>query len=160
LEAKKAHVTAAALAFLVYNALKPSLSRCAQHLGSYLDREALWDKTYCPVCGSEPALAMLRDEGRRFILCAFCGHEWPVSRVFCPLCENKNQKDLHYFYSDEEEEYRVQVCKACNRYIKTVDTRNMNRPFYPFLEQVSTLHLDLLAQEQGLEGVLPLWLRI
>jgi len=157
--AKKADVAATALAFLVHNAVKPSLSLCAEQVATCLDLEIPWEKGYCPICGNGPALAMLRDEGERFLLCSFCGYEWAASRLFCPFCENKDQKNLHYFYSDEEKELRVHVCDACKRYIKTVDTRKMARPFYPFLEQISTLHLDMLARDQGLDSGLPLWLQ-
>ena len=80
-------------------------------------------------------------------------------RLFCPFCENKNQKQLHYFYSDQEKEYRVHACTGCKKYIKTVDVRDLARPVHPFLEQVSTLHLDMLAEEQGLKSGLPLWLQ-
>ncbi|MCD4842444.1 MAG: formate dehydrogenase accessory protein FdhE, partial [Methanosarcinales archaeon] len=80
-------------------------------------------------------------------------------RIYCPFCENKDQKTLHYFFSEEEEEYRVDVCDQCRRYIKTIDTRKIKRPVYPFLEQVTTLHLDMLAQNQGLQSGHPLWLQ-
>jgi len=158
-QGKKANVAGTALAFLVYNAVKPSLCLCAQQVAAYLEKDVPWEKGYCPICGHGPALAMLRDAGQRFLLCSFCGYQWGASRVFCPFCENKDQKDLHYFYSDEEKEFRVHVCDVCKKYIKTVDTRHMTRPFYPFLEQISTLHLDMLAREQGLESGLPLWLQ-
>jgi formate dehydrogenase maturation protein FdhE len=48
---------------------------------------------------------------------------------------------------------------ACKKYIKTVDLRDLTRPVHPFLEQVSTLHLDMLAEKQGLTSGLPLWLQ-
>jgi FdhE protein len=67
---------------------------------------------------------------------------------------------LHYFFSEEEEDYRVDVCDACKKYLKTVDTRKIEHPVYALVEQISTLHLDMLAQEQGLESGSPLWLRI
>jgi hypothetical protein len=36
----------------------------------------------------------------------------------------------------------------------------MKRPVHPYVEQVSTLHLDMLAREKGLESGIPLWLQI
>jgi FdhE protein len=156
---KKADIAGSALAFLVYHAVKPFLFLCAEQAAKHLDNGAPWEKGYCPICGHGPALAVLRDEGRRFLLCSFCGYQWAARRVFCPFCENKDQKNQHYFFSEEEKEFRVHVCDACKKYIKTVDTRHLTRPFYPFLEQISTLHLDMLAREQGLDGGLPLWLQ-
>jgi len=37
------------------------------------------------------------------------------------------------------------------KYVKTVDTRKIDRFFYPPLEQIATLHLDMKANETGLE---------
>ena len=102
---------------------------------------------------------MLRDEGERFLTCSLCAHEWRSQRIYCPFCDNKDQQTLHYFFSEEERDYRVDVCDKCKRYIKTIDTRKVKRPVYSFVEQISTLHLDMLAQEQGLRSGIPLWLQ-
>jgi len=140
-----------ALSFLIYSAIKPSLARCADQVAAHLG-DALWEKGYCPVCGSQPGIAFLGSEGDRWLSCGFCWHKWPVTRIFCPFCENKDSQTLHYFYSETENGYRVDVCDSCRRYIKTVDTRVIAYPIYPPLEQISTLHLDILAREKGLEG--------
>ena len=148
------------LAFLVYSSIRPSLSLCAEQLASYLDKDTQWEKGYCPICGTPPALSILRDEGERSLVCSFCGHEWQAQRIYCPFCDNKDHKTLHYFFSEEEKDYRVDVCDACKKYLKTVDTRKMKHPVYPLVEQISTMHLDLLAQEEGLESGSPLWLQV
>lgn len=145
------------LAFAAYSSIRPSVCLCAEQLATYLDRETPWGKGYCPICGNPPALSILRGEGERSLLCSFCDYEWRTHRIFCPFCENKDQKTLHYFFSEEETDCRVDVCDQCNKYIKTIDTRKMGRPMHPFLEQVSTLHLDMLAQEKGLESGILLW---
>ncbi|MDY6988492.1 MAG: formate dehydrogenase accessory protein FdhE [Thermodesulfobacteriota bacterium] len=147
------------LAFVAYSSIKPSLLICSDQLASYLHKEKTWTKGYCPICGAPPFLAILRDEGERFLLCSFCGHEWRTHRVYCPFCENRDQKTMHYFFSDEEKGCRVDVCDQCKKYIKTIDTRKIERPMHPYVEQISTLHLDMLAQEKGLESGIPLWLQ-
>ena len=139
-----------ALAFLVYSAAKPSLSACVAQLVEHL-KDVAWEKGYCPVCGSHPGLALLGIDGDRWLCCGFCWHKWATSRIFCPFCENTDNQTLHYFFSEAEKSYRVDVCDKCNRYIKTVDTRQADHPIYAPLEQVSTLHLDMLAREKGLE---------
>jgi FdhE protein len=146
------------LLFMAHGSIRPSLSLCAEQLATYLDKDTLWKKGYCPVCGSPPAISILRGEGERFLFCSFCDYEWHSQRIYCPFCENKEQKTLHYFFSEEEEEYRVDVCDRCRKYIKIIDTRRIKRPMYPFVEQVATLHLDMLAQNQGLQSGYPLWL--
>jgi FdhE protein len=147
------------LAFFGYNSVWPSVSLCAEQLAAYLDDEVSWKKGYCPVCGSPPALSILRDEGNRFLFCSFCGHEWHTQRIYCPFCNNQDHTKLHYFFGEEEKCYRVDACDVCKKYLKTIDTRELKHPLYPFLEQVSTLHLDLLAREQGLESGSPVWLQ-
>lgn len=144
------------LASVAYSSIKPSLERCARQLSSYLDKDRPWGKGYCPICGSFPGLSMLESEGERFLICSFCWHKWPYLRMHCPFCENNDAKTIDYFYSEEEREYRVDVCHKCKKYIKTVDTRKTERILYLPLEQVSTLHLDIKARELGLESWMPL----
>lgn len=96
-------------------------------------------------------MSALEGDGERFLFCSFCWHKWPVRRLVCPFCENDDSKTLHYFYTEEEREYRVNVCDKCKKYVKTVDTRKIDRFFYPPLEQIATLHLDMKANETGLE---------
>jgi FdhE protein len=158
--ADRLNVGKPALAFVAYSSIKPSVALCARQLAQYLDEEVPWDKGYCPICGNLPALSIFREEGKRFLMCSFCSHEWACNRIFCPFCENREQKTLHYFFSEAEKGYRVDVCDRCQKYIKTIDTREMEHPVYPFVEQISTLHLDMMAQEKGLESGLPLWLQI
>ena len=147
------------LAFFGYNSVWPSVSLCTEQLTAYLDDGVSWKKGYCPVCGSPPALSILREAGKRFLFCSFCGHEWHTQRMYCPFCNNQDHTKLHYFFGEEEKCYRVDVCDVCKKYLKTIDARELKHSLYPFLEQVSTLHLDLLALEQGLESGSPLWLQ-
>jgi len=140
------------LAFLTYSSIQPSLTLCAEQLATYLHADDPWEKGYCPICGSPPGLSLLEEEGARFLTCSFCWHRWSARRVYCPFCENTDSKTLHYFFSEEEEDYRVDVCDGCNKYIKVIDTRKANRVIYPPLEQISTLHLDIQAREKGLES--------
>jgi len=156
--AKSLEIDKEVLFFMAHGSIRPCLSLCAEQLATYIGKDTLWGKGYCPVCGNPPAISILRGEGERFFFCSFCDHEWHSQRIYCPFCENKDQKTLHYFFS-EEEEYRVNVCDKCKRYIKTIDTREIERPVYPFLEQIATLHLDMLAQNQGLQSGHPLWLQ-
>jgi FdhE protein len=157
---KTLDVDKAILAFLGYSSIRPSLTLCAEQIVTHLDKEKPWKRGYCPVCGSPPGLSVLREEAARSLVCGFCSHEWKTSRIYCPFCDNRDHKTLNYFFSEEEKGYRVDVCDQCKKYVKTVDTREVGHPFYPLLEQVSTLHLDFLAQKQGLESGIPIWLQI
>jgi len=111
-----------------------------------------------PVCGSAPAIAVLQGEGERFPHRSLCGYRWPAMRIYWPFCEKKDAKTLSCFYSESVPEYRVDICEACNRYIKTVDLRKLSRERYIPLEQVATLHLGLKSQEMVLESGTSLYL--
>jgi FdhE protein len=134
------------LATLAYHAARPSILVIAEQLRSILRAEDKWRKGYCPLCGSAPVLALLDAEGHKRVCCGFCWHEWLLPRLSCPFCETTDSEVLHYFFSEQEPEYRVDVCDGCSNYIKTVDTRHTIRKIYPALEAVATLHLDMKAQ--------------
>ena len=141
-----------ALALFTYSSINPSIVLNTDQLSTFLDKEASWEKGYCPICGSLPGFALLEDEGKRSFFCSFCRYQWLAPRRFCPFCENREEKTLAYFFSEEEKEYRVDVCEKCHKYIKTLDMRNTERIIYVPLEQVATLHLDIKAKAKGLES--------
>ncbi len=148
--ARATGVETSLLEFLIYNSVKPSLTVCRDQLTVHLDPDARWDKGYCPVCGGLPVLSVLSAEtGERHLFCAVCWSEWPVPRMRCPYCDHADPKHHAYLHTSEEPEYRVDLCENCRAYIKTVDLRQLPRPFYPPLEALVTLHLDMMAQEQG-----------
>lgn len=146
------------LGFITYNSLKPCLCMGAVQLSSYLSKDEPWLKGYCPICGSAPIFSILEGEGARSLICSFCWHSWSVKRVYCPFCDSSDNKDLHYLYSEEEKELRVDLCDKCHKYLKTLDARQADRLIYPPLEQVSTLHLDIKAREEGFEAGVKLYM--
>jgi FdhE protein len=148
------------LGFITYNSLKPSLTVSADQLSSYLNKDEPWLKGYCPICGSPPILSIFEDDGERSLICGFCWHTWPVKRVFCPFCENRDGKTLQYFYSEDEKEFRVDLCDSCKKYLKTLDARKTERLIYPPLEQVSSLHLDYKAKEMGYQSGIQLFMQV
>ena len=146
--AKKLKVKEDVLSFLAINSIKPVFEAYANELKDYVDQESWW-RGYCPICGSEPLMAEFREEGARFLVCSSCGYDWRFNRLKCPFCENDNHEKLRYFYAEKEgKAYRVDVCEKCKRYIKTVDTNEVGEVIPP-LEDVGTLHLDVLAQQEG-----------
>jgi FdhE protein len=131
-----------------YNSIRPSLRLCSEQLSASLNAGEPWRTGYCPVCGSSPGLSMLKGEGERYHVCSFCWHEWLTPRIYCPFCDNTDSSQLHYFFSDEEPEYRVDGCDRCRRYIKTIDLRKTTRTIVPVVEAIATLHLDMKAGDQ------------
>jgi FdhE protein len=150
---KKLQVKEDVLIFLAKNSIKPIFEAYAKELKDYVDQERWW-KGYCPICGSEPYIAELKNEGgaegARFLVCSSCNFEWRFNRVKCPFCENDNHEKLRYFYTEKEgRTYRVDVCEKCKRYIKTIDTHELGEEVIPQIDDIGTLHLDILAQKEG-----------
>ena len=140
--------------FLVQSSIKPSIEAGMEQLRGELDPET-WLKGNCPMCGSLPSLSLLKEEvGKRYLLCSFCGYHWRIDRIFCPFCENKDQESLHYLFAEGEEAYRIDLCEKCHQYIKTVDLRKMEESD-PFLEDLATPHLDILAKQKGYKKPIP-----
>ncbi len=136
------------LDFLARVALRPSLHVLRQSLSSVIDGEH-WDHEYCPLCGSHPNMAYFAKPGKRYLHCELCGEEWSYSRLKCAFCRNDDQKTLGYFQAEGEEGFRVDFCRKCLRYIKTLDRRVFEEAVPLELENLATIHLDMLAVEHG-----------
>ena len=135
--------------FLLYTTIKPFVETMASHLADKVNEE-LWDKGCCPICGSQPLMGELRgEEGKRIWTCSFCGSQWRGKRLMCPFCENTDHRTLRYFYTEKEKAYRIDVCDKCKRYVKTVDTRQLAHEIFLPVEDLATLHLDILAADKG-----------
>lgn len=139
------------LGFLIEESLRPALEVLSKKYGDIIAGSP-WSEGYCPICGREPKISELREEGgKRFLFCGQCGFEWPFKRIKCPFCGNEDQHTLAYFTIEEEEKYRVDVCNVCNKYIKAVDSRKAEKKPNLDVEDIATLHLDILADEEGYE---------
>lgn len=137
------------MSFLLHTTIKPFVEVTASHLKDKVD-EDMWDKGYCPICGSQPLMGELRgEEGKRIWTCSFCGTQWRGKRVMCPFCENTDHGSLRYFYTEKERAYRIDICDKCKRYIKTVDSRQLAEEIFLPVEDIATLHLDILAADKG-----------
>lgn len=146
--AKEVDLDPMVLQFLGGMAIKPSLSALRDSISDTIDRVG-WEHGYCPLCGSRPDMAFFEKTGKRYLHCELCGEEWPFPRVRCPFCDNHDHETLGYFQAEEEEGFRVDFCKQCQRYVKTIDKRVFEEPAPLELENLATIHLDLLATEHG-----------
>jgi FdhE protein len=133
----------------IEESLRPALEKVAARYGDAV-RKADWAEGYCPVCGREPKIGEIRDEeGSRYLFCNQCGFEWNYLRIKCPFCGNEEQQSLAYFTIEGDERYRVDVCNECKRYIKIVDFREAKQKADLDVEDIATLHLDMLANDEG-----------
>lgn len=144
------------LVFVSLNLAKPFFEVIAEQIKDQIaDKvmmDTVWLKNYCPVCGSSAHLAKLeKDAGKKILYCSLCGTEWRFMRIKCPFCCTEEQKNMK-FLAQEKSPYRIDVCKKCKRYIKTLDERkggDEKRTFIPSVEDLATMYLDILAEKEG-----------
>ncbi len=138
--------------FLVTQAFSPFLQSYAQKLREVVDLSG-WLKGVCPICGTEPMIARLEEEtGRRWLFCPLCHTEWLFKRLVCPFCENDDNESLRYFFVENDQAHRIDVCDKCKRYIKTIDLRKTDNAMNLLVENLSTLALDIVADKEGFRG--------
>jgi hypothetical protein len=137
------------LRLLAQTSLKPALRVWAQGLKDSVDLDH-WLRGQCPMCGSPPTLAEIQGkEGARRLRCGLCGADWPYPRLQCAFCGNKDHKSLGYISVEgEAEKYRLQTCDACRNYLKVVVTFDPIPTDQLPVEDLATLHLDLIAVER------------
>ena len=107
----------------------------------------LWYREYCPICGGRPVFAALTSNtGPRTLFCPRCHGEWSFGRVGCPFCKSS---EAQTYYAGGEGRYRLYVCEACNRYLKTVDFREKGPELCLAVECLVTISMDIAARERG-----------
>jgi len=142
-------VPAPLLEYILEIPLKTALERCASDFSE--DAFADWQENVCPVCGARPGMAELTgEEGRRRLCCSACFYTWPFKRLKCPSCGCEDAEKLSYFTAGEGPT-RVDTCSACSRYIKTRDSRRGGGDVPLEVEDLLSIHLDLLASGEGFE---------
>ena len=135
--------------FLAQTAMKPALCALRSSISEKHLEKTGWDYGYCPLCGSKANMAYLDKTGKRYLHCELCSEEWLYPRLNCPFCQNVDHKTLGYFQAEKEDGFRVDFCRKCQRYIKTIDKRLFETSGPMELEYLATIHLDLLASEHG-----------
>ncbi len=135
--------------FLLKECMRPWLERYAERLSPKVGEEQ-WHEGCCPVCGGFACFAeIFGQENQRRLFCQDCGASWQFPRLQCPFCGIDDHEKLEYFKPDGQPEYRVMLCRACKRYIKTVDFREFSDGLVPEVEHPATLYLDIIARERG-----------
>jgi FdhE protein len=119
------------------------------------ERTEGWTLNCCPTCGALPAMAQLRpsDRGReRALGCGLCGTRWTYARVGCPYCRSDELQHLGVLEPEDDEGFRIDVCKQCDAYLKTYVGEGGEALA---LADWSTLHLDAACKERGLRRAGP-----
>jgi FdhE protein len=111
----------------------------------------------CPLCESDPQMAVIRQEGdggKRMLLCSLCHSEWEFRRILCPACGEENHEKLPRYTAEGIAAVRVEACDTCKVYLKSVDL-TVDGHAVPLVDEVATAPLDLWASERGYHKVLP-----
>lgn len=115
--------------------------------------------TVCPVCAMRPVGSVVRIGGAqanlRYLVCALCQTEWHMVRVKCSSCEH--DKGVHYLsLADAPDSARAgqaavkaEACDECKSYLK-IFSQDKDPQVDPYADDLATLALDVLVDEQGL----------
>jgi FdhE protein len=142
-------VPAPLLEYLFEIPCKTSLELFAAGFGA--DAFPGWQENICPVCGARAGMAeLVGEEGRRQLCCSACSYAWPFRRMKCPSCGCEDAEKLSYFTAGAGAT-RVDTCRNCSRYIKTRDARKGGSGVPLEVEDLLTIHLDLMASREGFE---------
>lgn len=145
--AEALNVDSSVLTLLARLSLRPPLLIITQAISERLDLSP-WNYGHCPVCGSVPGIGDLSGEGgKRSLHCSLCETVWSFPRLRCPFCENDNREELSYLRAENEDYLRVDICRRCNNYLKTIDLREISDPIILPLDDVATWHLDIIANK-------------
>lgn len=128
--------------------IRMMLARRAQDMAPEL-APLSWKKGYCPICGSFPHLAILREKGQRWLQCSTCSHEWLFSRLSCPHCDHEDPQESNYLFVEGNKEDTAFTCGKCQKYLITSNQSGNLRQSHADLIALSLAHLDLILQELG-----------
>jgi FdhE protein len=122
------------------------------------------DDRLCPCCGSRPVASVVRiggDEGGyRYLACSLCSAQWHMVRIKCAHC--RSTKGITYQSLDRGggvtpamegqtasgRAVELECCGECGHYLKIVHMER-DPEVEPVADDLATLTLDLLADEQG-----------
>ena len=112
--------------------------------------------TICPACASRPSASVVRigadRQNLRYLACSLCSTEWHLTRVQCSSCET--EKGLKYLTVEKEGRgpqhsvARAEACDECKSYLK-IFYQEHDAGVEPLADDLATLALDLLVDEQG-----------
>jgi len=106
-------------------------------------------RDFCPLCGGAPVAAMIvaqPQDGLRYLHCSLCESAWRLVRGQCSACGAGGK--LRYWLLEEEKNIQSESCGDCMSYLKILQ-RNHNPNLEPLADDLATLALDALVEEQG-----------
>src|SRR5215469_9763235 len=138
------------LRFLGWTILSRQICPLVRAFAAWRDEEQ-WLRSYCPTCGSRPAMGQLvgTDPGRqRFLACGSCKTRWQFLRTRCPFCEDPGDHGISVLAVEGEGGLRIDYCESCHGYLKTYDGDGSKSVL---LAVWTSIHLDIVASDRGLK---------
>ncbi len=131
----------------------PALRSLQDRLQPFVHQQA-WSRGYCPICGNRPLLGEFRGlEQNRYLRCGWCAGEWHYPRLSCPFCGNRDYRALLLLNVEEEgTRFQAAACQDCRGYVKMIATLSALSPPGLLVADLASLHLDLIATNQGYSG--------
>ena len=114
-----------------------------------------WNKGYCPICGSLPHLAIIREHGQRWLQCSTCNHEWRFPRLTCPYCDHEDPQETNTLFIEGNKEEFAFTCVKCSRYLITSNQSGNLRQSHADLLALVLVYLDHILQEKGFLPMAP-----
>ncbi len=137
------------LSLVLFNVAKPLLKVYADAIKSQVPYDQ-WAQNTCPVCGWKASIAVIsKQDKQRLLHCSLCDTAWSFKTMACTQCSNEDHSTLKYFSVEDDEAYRINVCEKCRGYIKTVDESKAALVKSAVEEDVRTIYLDIIAQQEG-----------
>ncbi|WP_447555136.1 formate dehydrogenase accessory protein FdhE [Vreelandella sp. EE22] len=155
LEQKSVKADYRGVAPLVGAALQVAWTRLAQSLETLPRRPRDAAQGLCPCCGTPPVASTVqlgRYRSRvRYLVCGLCATQWYMERARCSHCFETEKLDYIGCEGPDGKRalpIRAESCGACHASVKLMD-REWEADTDPFADDIATLGLDVLLEEQG-----------
>jgi len=142
-------IATAGIGFVLNQASRIILEKRAGDIAELI-KGLVWEKGYCPICGSFPSLAVIEEKiGERRLHCSRCNHDWRFSRVICPYCEHEGPQGMDFFFIEDKPQESAFTCDHCQRYLITLyrvsdlNDRDLD------VSALGLTHLDVILQEKN-----------
>ncbi|TSK04381.1 MAG: formate dehydrogenase accessory protein FdhE [Geobacter sp.] len=133
---------------VAHHALRPFLHEVRSR--APLEEIGVWQRGECYVCGAAATFAELQDDDQvKHLRCTECGADWHHPRLQCHHCGNEDHATLRYLYVAGSDHRRVEVCDVCRSYLKVIASFTPTATELLVVEDLATLELDFLAQQNG-----------
>ena len=134
--------------FAVYFA-RPFRQKAASHILSDTSLKN-WKNGFCPVCGHWPSFGYFeRGKDNKNLWCLHCGTTWIFDKVRCFYCYDSNPANVNTLSKTDEQDFGIQVCKKCRRYLKAASGADHAAKFNFDSTYLGSTILDLIASKEG-----------